>query len=158
MSEKLQLSEILGAFDLGGRDVWDELSESEKKQVSFYILNRMMSFSNGSREKQELAVLKTNEYSNKHFFEIGTSKQNDHRKLLWLLLCMSGSTNSIQYHKWTKLKKTGQSGDPQKIEFLRKIRPELGTQEVSLLAELTTKQELEELAYEYGLEPPKLRK
>lgn len=158
MSEKLQLSEVLGAFDLGGYEVWDELSDSEKSQVPFYILNRMMSFVNGSREKQELAVLKTNEYSNKHYFEIGTSKQNDHRKLLWLLLCMCGNTNAIQYHKWTKLEKVKQSGNSKKINFLKELRPELGTQEVSLLAELTTEQELEELAYEYGVDKPKLGK
>lgn len=158
MAEKLQLNEILAALDLGGRSVWDELTDSEKSQVPLFILNRMMSFSNGSREEQELAVLKTNEYVNKNFFDIGTSKQNDHRKLLWLLLCMSGDTQRISYHKWTKLSKVGKSSDSKKIDFLKELRPELGTQEAQLLANITTQSELDELAEEYGNDKPGNRK
>ena len=39
---KLPLKDILAAIDMGAKEVWDELSEDEKKQVSFYLLNRYM--------------------------------------------------------------------------------------------------------------------
>ena len=43
MSEKLELKDVLGALDLGAREVWDELSEEQKKSVAFFLLNRYMS-------------------------------------------------------------------------------------------------------------------
>ena len=46
MSEKLELKDILGALDLGAREVWDELSEEQKKSVAFFLLNRYMSCGN----------------------------------------------------------------------------------------------------------------
>jgi len=67
MSEKIPIKNLLAAFDLNSKSVWKELSTEEKKNVSFWLLNRYLSFISGSREKQELAVLKTNEYYNKNY-------------------------------------------------------------------------------------------
>ena len=60
--QKLPIKDILAAIDMGGISVWDELTDDEKKQVSFYLLNRYVSSVQGNRDKQELAVFKTNEY------------------------------------------------------------------------------------------------
>ena len=70
---KLPIKDILAAIDMGAFNVWDELTDEEKKQVSFYLLNRYVSSVKGNREKQELAVFKTNEYYNKHFFTLQLS-------------------------------------------------------------------------------------
>ena len=40
---KLPLKDILAAIDMGGKEIWDELSIEDKKQVSFYLLNRYVS-------------------------------------------------------------------------------------------------------------------
>ena len=68
MQKKLPLKDVLAAIDLNAKDVWDELSDEERKQVSFYLLNRYVSSVKSTREKAELAVFKTNEYYNKGFF------------------------------------------------------------------------------------------
>ena len=60
---KLPLKDILAAVDMGGKEIWDELSIEEKKQVSFYLLNRYVSSQKGTRDSQELAIFKTNEHS-----------------------------------------------------------------------------------------------
>ena len=65
---KLPLKDILAAVDMGAKEIWKELSEEERKQVSFYLLNRYVSSQKGNRDTQELAVFKTNEYYNKHFY------------------------------------------------------------------------------------------
>jgi len=65
MQNKLPLKDILAAIDMGAKNVWDELSDDERKQISFYLLNRYASVVKGKREAQELAVFKTNEYYNK---------------------------------------------------------------------------------------------
>ena len=64
---KLPLKDVLAAMDMNAKNVWDELSDDERKQVSFYLLNRYASAIKGTRAKQELTILKTNEYYNKTF-------------------------------------------------------------------------------------------
>ena len=38
--QKLPLKDILAAVDMGAKTVWDELDDEERKQVSFWLLNR----------------------------------------------------------------------------------------------------------------------
>ena len=129
---------------MGATNVWDELSDEEKKQVSFYLLNRYVSSVKGDREKQELAVFKTNEYYNKHFFTL-----QKHKKLLWQLLCLSGNTGKIAYHEWIGYKK--KTGDNSKAaKFLSNMFPNMKQDEVELLARISTKKELREYAEAHG--------
>src|SRR6056300_227912 len=104
MTNKLPLKDILAAIDMGAKSVWDEFSDEERKQISFWLMNRYASSIRGKRDKQELAVFKTNEYYNKNWNVIGTR----HPKLQWQLLCQSGNTKKIEYHQWIGFKqKTG---------------------------------------------------
>lgn len=155
MKEKIPLKEVLSAIDLGARSLWSKLSQDEQNSISFFILNRMCSFTNGNREQQELAVLKTNEYYNKNFYDIGTSKKRDHRKLLWHLACMCGDNGKILYHPWVKLNTESNSTNKEKL--IRKLRPDLGSQEVKVLERIATETELNELAKEHGIEPSKTK-
>ena len=143
---KLPIKDILAAIDMGAFNVWDELTDEEKKQVSFYLLNRYVSSVKGNREKQELAVFKTNEYYNKHFFTL-----QKHKKLLWQLICLSGNTKNIAYHEWIGYKK--KAGDNSKAaKFLSNMFPNMKQDEVELLARLSTKKELKELAKDHEIE------
>lgn len=142
---KLPLKDILAAIDMNGQSVWDELSDDEKKQISFYLLNRYVSSVKGNRDKQELAVFKTNEYYNKNFFTI-----QKHKKLLWQLLCISGNTGKIEWHEWIGHKKKGSTN--KNIKWLLKMFPNMKQDEVELLAGISTKKELEELAEAYGMD------
>ena len=74
-SQKLPIKDILAAIDMNAKNVWKELSDEERKQVSFWLLNRYISAVQGSREEMELAVFKTNEYYNKHFNTIGVGRE-----------------------------------------------------------------------------------
>ena len=148
---KLPIKDILAAIDMGAINVWDELSDEEKKQVSFYLLNRYVSSVKGDREKQELAVFKTNEYYNKHFFTL-----QKHKKLLWQLLCISGNTKSIAYHEWIGYKKKGSNDKNKVVKFLIQMYPNKKQDEVELLAQISTKKEIKEWAKEHGIEDLKL--
>ena len=148
---KLPIKDILAAVDMGAMNIWDELSDEEKKQVSFYLLNRYVSSVKGNREKQELAVFKTNEYYNKHFFTL-----RKHKKLLWQLLCMSGNTKNIAYHEWIGHKKKGSSDNNKIVKFLMQMYPNKKQDEVELLAQISTKKEIKEWAKEHGIEDLKL--
>ena len=143
MQKKLPLKDVLAAIDLNAKNVWDELSDEERKQVSFYLLNRYVSSVKGTREKAELAVFKTNEYYNKGFFVL-----QKHKKLLWQLLCMSGNTGKIQYHEWIGYKHKKTSNKYQKE--LEKIYPNMKEDELQLMLSLMTKKEFKELLEQYA--------
>ena len=115
------------------------------------MLNRYASSVIGNREKQELAVFKTNEYYNKNFNVLGVK----HPKLQWQLLCTSGATGKIEFHKWIGFKK--KVADNAKGEkLLQIIYPNMKIDEVELLARISTKKELKQLAEEHGIENVKL--
>lgn len=148
MANKLPLKDILGAIDLGAHSVWKELSEEERKQVSFWTLNRYASSIRGSRDDVELAVFKTNEYYNKNWNVLGSR----HPQLQWQLLCVSGNTGVIKRHEYIPLKKKGADGDKKVIKFLSELYPNMKQDEVELLARLSTTKEIRELAQELGYE------
>ena len=147
---KLPIKDILAAVDMNAKSVWKELSEEERKQVSFWLLNRYVSSVKGSRDTQELAVFKTNEYYNKHFNTIGVGKENGHQQLMWQLLCMSGATNKIEFHPYIGFKKKGASNNAA-LKLLARVYPNMKLREVELLAGISTKKELKQLAEEYEI-------
>jgi hypothetical protein len=149
--QTLPVKDILAAIDMGATSVWDELSDEEKKQVNFWLLNRYVSSVKGNRDAQELAVFKTNEYYNKNWNELGTR----HPKLQWQLLCQTGNTGKIEFHQWIGFKKKS-SDNNKSVKLLEQIYPNMKSDEVELLARLSTKKELKQLAEEHGIENVKL--
>ena len=150
-AEKLAIKEILSWIDNGESEIWNHLEDDHKKQISFWLLNRYVSAVQGSRETQELAVFKTNEYYNKHFNDIGVGKHNGHQKLMWQLLCMCGNTGKNEFHPWIGFKKRdGSTGKA--MQLLEKIYPHLKTDEVETLARISTKKELKQLAEDHEID------
>ena len=144
--QKLPIKDILAAIDMGAKNVWDEITDDERKQVSFWLLNRYVSSVQGNRDKQELAIFKTNEYYNKNYMEV-----SKHQKLQWQLLCMSGATEKIEYHPWIGFKKKTQDTN-KLIKVLEQIYPNMKQDEVELLARISSKSEIKKLAEDYDIE------
>ena len=140
---------MIPALDDGIKDLWDAAGEEGQKEIKgdLWNLNRYMSSVAGSRDKQELAVFKTNEYYNKNWAVLG----NKEAKLQWLLLCQCGNTGKKEFHPWIGFKK--KAGDNSKaIKLLEQIYPNMKEDEVELLARLSTKKELKQLAEEHGID------
>ena len=144
--QTLPIKDILAAIDMGAKSIWDEISEEERKQINFWLLNRYVSNVGGSREAQELAVFKTNEYYNKNWNVLGAK----HPKLQWQLLCQAGNTGKIEWHKWQGFKKKTSNNNG--IKLLQQVYPNMKQDEVELLAGTSTKKELKQLAEEHGIE------
>ena len=144
--QKLPLKDILAAVDMGAKTVWDELDDEERKQVSFWLLNRYVSSVAGNREDQELAVFKTNEYYNKDYMVV-----SKHQKLMWQLLCQAGNTGKIKFHKWIGFKRKAGKEYDDGVKLLQQIYPNMKLDEIENLVKLSTKKELRELAEEYGI-------
>jgi len=149
--QKLNLKQILGCVDMNYKGAWKEFSDEEKKSVGFWLLNRYVSAVQGNRAKQESAVERTNEYYNKHFNTIGVGKETGHQELMWQLLCMSGATGDLEFHPYIGFKK--KSADNSKgIKLLEQIYPNMKQDEVELLARISTKKELKQLAEEHDID------
>ena len=151
---KLPLKDILAAIDMNAKNVWDELSDDEQKQVSFYLLNRYVSAIKGSTDDKQLQIFKTNEYYNKHFFTL-----NKHKKLLWYLLCMTANDKkSIRYHEWIGYKSKESAGTAKAMKFLEKLYPTKKQDELKLLASINTTKELKQLAEDLGMSKEQIKK
>ena len=144
--QKLPTKDVLAAIDMGAKSVWDELDTEERKQVGFWLLNRYISSVKGSRDDQELAVFKTNEYYNKNYMDV-----SKHQKLQWQLLCMSGNTQRIEYHPWIGFKKKTQDNN-KLVKVIEQIYPNMKSDEAELLARISTKKEIKQLAEEHNIE------
>ena len=151
---KLPLKDVLAAIDMNAKNVWDELSDDERKQVSFYLLNRYVSAVKGSKEDKELQILKTNQYYNKNFFTL-----TKHKKLLWYLLCMTANAKkNIRYHEWIGYKFKASPGQAKAIKFLEKLYPTKKHDEISLLAKINSSKELKLLAEDFGMTKEQIKK
>jgi len=147
VQQKLPLKDILAAIDMGAKSVWDEFTDEERKQISFWLLNRYASSIKGNRDKQELAVFKTNEYYNKNWNVLGTR----HPKLQWQLLCQAGNTGKLEFHEWIGLKQK-KSVNSKISKWLHERFPNMKKDEVELLASISTKQEIKEYAESLGMD------
>ena len=141
------VKDVLACIDSNAKSVWDELTDEQKKCVNFWLLNRYASSVSGTREAQELAVVMTNQIYNKNWNELGTR----HPKLQWQLLCSLHNANSdIRRHNWIGFKK--KTGNNNAVKLLQQIHPNMKQDEVELLARLSTKKELKQLAEEHEID------
>lgn len=141
------VKEVLACIDSNAKSLWDELTDEQKKCVNFWLLNRYASSIEGDRDGQELAVILTNQIYNKNWNELGTR----HPKLQWQLLCSLHNANSdIRKHVWIGFKK--KTGNNNSIKLLQKVYPNMKQDEVELLARLSTKKELKQLAEEHDID------
>ena len=139
----LKLNEILAAVDLNGKEVWDDLTEEQRKSVVFFTLNRYISSVQGSREDQEHFVLLGNERFNKNLFLL----LNKHNKLLWQLACSCGhESKKVFFHKWLKLTKTKDKRE----DFLSTLFPNMKIEDIRTMAAITSDKEIKEYCKELG--------
>jgi hypothetical protein len=156
MSDKVELKEKIQAVDLGIRELWDELDETNQKALKgeLFILNRYISNVKGQpRDIQEHFVYSVNECFNKHWFDL-----QQHPKLLWMLLCMcSYDRERVFFHQWIGFKKK-ENTDNKKVVFLAELYPSMKMKEVEMLASLTTDKEITALAKDCGLDDKEIKK
>jgi len=143
MSSEFKLKDILAAVDLDGKEVWDELTEEQKKSVVFFTLNRYISNVQGSRELKEHYLLVGNERFNKNLFAI----MSKHPKLTWQLACScSHESRKIQYHEWLGIKKEKNK----KVSFLAELFPNMKIQDVETLAAITSDKDIKQYCESLG--------
>ena len=146
MTDKLNIANEMAQFDRKNRRFYDELTDEEKKKFSNYLMIRWGSAVQGSRDLQEFYLIACNERFNKHFFAI-----NRHPRLQWLCATTVSPGLGTHRHAWIapKKKEAGASGLRKQ---LAELYPNLKADELEVMAQITTKKELDAYLRELGRE------
>jgi hypothetical protein len=147
MSDKLNIANEMRQFDRKNRDFYDELTAEERKKFSNYLMIRWGSSVEGSRDLQEFYVISCNERFNKHFFDL-----SKHPKLQWLLATTVSPDMGTPRHPWIAPKKKEPGASSFKKQ-LSELFPHMKTDEIDLLASITTKKELDAYIRQHGNDP-----
>lgn len=143
MNNEFKLTDVLAAIDLDGKDVWEELTEEQKKSVGFFTLNRFISSVQGSRDLKEHYLVVGNERYNKNLFAI-ISK---HPKLAWQSACScSHDSRRIMYHEYIKMEKT----KDKKTQLLLQFFPNMKLNDIETLAAITTNKDIKQYCEDLG--------
>jgi len=146
MTDPLDIRNEMTQFDRKNRGFYDSLTDEQKRKFSPYLMIRWGSSVQGSRDLQEFYLISTNERLNRHFFSISTTQ---HKKLQWLLATTVSPGMGTQRHQWIAPRKK-EPGAGTMRKQLSELFPHLKDDEIELLAQMTTKQELDQYLKDLG--------
>jgi len=149
--DKLSIGNEMAQFDSKNRLFFDELTDEEKKKFSPFLMIRYGSSVSGNRDLQEFYLIATNERLNKKFFAVNTTQ---HKKLQWLMATTVSPGLGNFRHNWIAPKKK-EPGAGSMRKQLMELFPHLKDDEVDLLAQITTKKEIDIYLRELGQEKSK---
>ena len=146
MTDPLDIRNEMAQFDRKNREFYDSLTEEQKKKFSPYLMIRWGSSVQGSRDLQEFYLISTNQRLNRHFFSINTAQ---HKKLQWLMATTVSPDMGTQRHQWIAPRKK-EPGAGTMRKQLSELFPHLKDDEIELLAQMTTKAELDQYLRDLG--------
>jgi hypothetical protein len=146
MTDPLDIRNEMAQFDRKNREFYDSLTEEQKRKFSPYLMIRWGSSVQGSKDLQEFYLISTNQRLNKHFFSISTAQ---HKKLQWLLSSTVSPDMGTQRHQWIAPRKK-EPGAGTMRKQLSELFPHLKDDEINLLAQITTKQEIDQYLKDLG--------
>lgn len=151
MSDKLNIANEMRAFDSKDRRFYADLTEEERKKFNNFLMVRWGSSVQGSTELQQYYLMSCNENLNKHFFDL-----SKHPELQWLSATTVSPDMGNFRHDWIKQKKR-QGSNNKAVKFLRQFYPEYKEDELELLAQINTTEDLKQLAREHGWDDKRIK-
>lgn len=148
---KLDIANEMRALDSKDRKFYADLTDEERKKFSNYLMVRWGSSVQGSTELQQYYLLSCNENLNKHFFDLAR-----YPELQWLAATTVSPGMGNFRHDWIKQKKRD-STDNKTVKFLRNFYPDYSVDELELLAEINTKDDLKQLAKKHGWDDKRIK-
>jgi hypothetical protein len=137
----IPLKDIMAALDKRDKGYYNRLTPEQKKAFSSWMMMRYASSVQGRDAAHYIYM--TNELVNKDYSEV-----SKHPELQWLLLSACG-VGKVQFHPYLKPPNAKKKKD-KVSEFLYSIHPHMKSEEVTLLQELNSKDELKEYARSHG--------
>lgn len=150
MANQVPLNRVLPAIDRKNRSFYDKLSQEERKAMSLFLLNRYASSVNAGPDLEMYWLLSTNRRVNNGFFEL-----NQHPKLQWLLLTTASPGVGTVRHEWIAFKQ--KRAGSKTLKFLEDLYPTMKADELAMLDQLCTREDLKQLARDHGWEEKEIK-
>ena len=138
----------LEALDFNDKDFYVNLTDEQRKVFSAWIIMRYSSSCSG--DNAEYALRMTNELVNVDFSII-----SKHPQLQWMLLSLCG-TGKKEYRQWIAPPSSKRKKNP-KQEFLSMVHPNANAEELALLEQLNTDDDIRSLAISYGYDDKQIK-
>ena len=138
---QVDVKSVMTALDKKDRDFYNHQNEQEQKSISMWLMMRYASSAQGAFAPHYLIMI--NELVNKNFSDV-----SKHPELQWLLMTAAG-TGKTQYHPYLKPPR-GQKKRDKISELIMKIYPSIKSDEIELLRQINTLDELTQLAKDNG--------
>ena len=152
MTDKININNEMAQLDRKNRQFYDELTDDEKKKFSLYLMLRWSSQVQATNDIQAYYVMSCNENLNTNYFDI-----SKHPKLLWLCATAISPGIGTFKHQWIGNKKKNSGYENKHLKFLSSLYPHLKRDEIELLAQMNTKQDLVKLARELGWDDKRIK-
>lgn len=137
----INLFEVLAAIDSKDYGYYDRLTDDQKKKIVPYQLIQWISGLQGNKDLQSYYLQSVQYHANMHLVDhMIASKEHDHAKLQWLMLCAASPGMGKVYHKWIPkisekvalLKENAKLGDIK--EYYQKVYPKASTSDIEEVA------------------------
>jgi hypothetical protein len=138
---QIPLKEVMAAVDKRDSDWYDRLDPDQKKAFSSWMMMRYASSVQGRNAAHYIFMV--NELVNTNFADIGK-----HPELQWKLMAACG-TGKVEFHPYIKPPNARKRKDPVS-DFLSDIYPHLKADEIELMVNMNTTDDLRMLAQEHG--------
>lgn len=145
MAAKLDIKRELKSLDNKDYEFYNNLTDEERKAFSPYVLMRYASNAQGDRDIQEWFLERTNEYVNKHHWDLS----KDHKGLLWKLFAATGAGIPC-YHPYLAGNKKEKANKIEKL--LLEIYPAMKLQDIKLMAKLMSQDQKNDLLDKMGFD------
>lgn len=136
----IPLKDIMTAIDKKDRGFYNRLSDEQKKAFSAWMMMRYCSSVQGKNAPDYIFM--TNEFVNLNFKDIKDPE------FQWLLLSSCGS-GKIEFHPYIKPPNSRKKKN-KLFEFLSTIYPETKAEDIQLLIDINTKEELKDFLKDHG--------
>lgn len=145
---QIPLNELLGNLDRSNFNYYSGLDEDLKKAFSPFVVMRYAT-NTANKELYSHYLTMVNALCNVNF-----STLSKHPELFWKLLCVAG-VGENQFHKWLPPGKKAKKSKVQ--EFLAQMYPTYKLEDLEMLEQVNTKEQLKEMAKIYGYEDKEIK-
>ena len=144
----IPLKDIMAALDKKDKGWYYRLTSEKKKAFSTWMMMRYASSVQGKDAAHYIYM--TNELVNRDYSEV-----SKHPELQWLLLSACG-VGKIQFHPYLKPPNAKKKKD-KVSEFISSIHPHMKSEEIALLQEINSKDELKDYARSHGYDDKSIK-
>jgi hypothetical protein len=145
--QKLDIFKVLSAIDNKNYQLYDNLTDEERKGFTAFITMKWLASVNGSHELEHYYLAAVNHFTNKNLFDI-----NKHPKLQYLTLVASAPGVGKQRHQWLKVRPKAKDKGSEIRKELAQLFPAMKDSDLDVLSNQITKRDLTKYKKELGNE------